>query len=101
MYPKLEAVAEAQRKENDQGEAGLRNEGRAGQMLVNYRGGAGRFPYVSAVDIMIKARTEAPTEQADFTHLQAKAKDQLSTLQGPQLDSTQGSVDDLLASLGM
>jgi Chemotaxis protein len=51
--------------------------------------------------LMIKARTEAPAEQADFTHLQAKAKDQLSTLQGPQLDSSQGSVDDLLASLGM
>ena len=25
---------------------------RAGQMLINYRGGSGRFPYVSAVDIM-------------------------------------------------
>jgi chemotaxis protein CheZ len=51
--------------------------------------------------LMIKARTEAPAGEADFSHLQAKAKDQLSTLQGPQLDSTQGSVDDLLASLGM
>ena len=34
MYPKLEAVAEAQRKENDQGEAGLRNEGRAGLQVT-------------------------------------------------------------------
>jgi len=51
--------------------------------------------------LMIKAHTEAPDKDADFSHLQAKAKDQLSTLQGPQLDSTQGSVDDLLASLGM
>jgi len=51
--------------------------------------------------LMIKAHTEAPNEKADFQHLQAKAKDQLSTLQGPQLDSTQGSVDDLLSSLGL
>jgi len=51
--------------------------------------------------LMIKAHAEAPNEKADFSHLQAKAKDQLSTLQGPQLDSTQGSVDDLLASLGL
>jgi len=34
MYPKIEAVAEAQRKENDQGEAGLRNEGRAGLQVT-------------------------------------------------------------------
>lgn len=51
--------------------------------------------------LMIKAHAEAPNEKADFSHLQAKAKTQLSTLQGPQLDSTQGSVDDLLASLGL
>jgi len=51
--------------------------------------------------LMIKAHVEAPNEDTDFNHLQAKAKDQLSTLQGPQLDSSQGSVDDLLASLGM
>ncbi|MHC1751805.1 protein phosphatase CheZ [Humidesulfovibrio sp.] len=51
--------------------------------------------------LMIKARAEAPGDSADFSNLQAKAKNQLSTLQGPQLDSTQGSVDDLLASLGM
>ncbi|SNR62718.1 chemotaxis protein CheZ [Humidesulfovibrio mexicanus] len=51
--------------------------------------------------LMIKARAEAPAEEADFNDLQAKAKTQLSTLQGPQLDSTQGSVDDLLASLGL
>jgi len=51
--------------------------------------------------LMIKARTESPAEQADFTQLQAKAKDQLSTLQGPQMDSSQGSVDDLLSSLGL
>lgn len=51
--------------------------------------------------LMIKAHSEAPNEKADFQHLQAKAKDQLSTLQGPQLDSTQGSVDDLLSSLGL
>lgn len=51
--------------------------------------------------LMIKAHSEAPNEQADFQHLQAKAKDKLSTLQGPQLDSTQGSVDDLLSSLGL
>ncbi len=51
--------------------------------------------------LMIKAHTEAPNEKADFQHLQAKAKDQLSTLQGPQLDSSQGSVDDLLSSLGL
>ena len=51
--------------------------------------------------LMIKAHAEAPNEKADFSHLQAKAKDQLSTLQGPQLDSSQGSVDDLLASLGL
>jgi len=35
MYPKFEAVAEAQRKENDQGEAGVRTEGRAG-LQVSY-----------------------------------------------------------------
>jgi chemotaxis protein CheZ len=51
--------------------------------------------------LMIKARSEAPDAEADFTKIQAKAKDKLSTLQGPQLDSTQGSVDDLLASLGL
>lgn len=33
MYPKLEAVAEAQRKENDQGESAVRTEGRAGFQL--------------------------------------------------------------------
>jgi len=51
--------------------------------------------------LMIKARSEAPNEEADFNHLQAKAKDKLTTLQGPQLDSSQGSVDDLLANLGL
>lgn len=51
--------------------------------------------------LMIKARSETPAAEADFGALQAKAKDQLSTLQGPQLDSSQGSVDDLLASLGL
>jgi chemotaxis protein CheZ len=51
--------------------------------------------------LMIKARTEAPDEEANFQDLQAKAKDQLTTLQGPQLDSTQGAVDDLLANLGL
>jgi adhesin transport system outer membrane protein len=35
MYPKFEAVAEAQRKENDQGEPGVRTEGRAG-LQVSY-----------------------------------------------------------------
>ncbi len=35
MYPKFEAVAEAMRKENDQGEAGVRTEGRAG-LQVSY-----------------------------------------------------------------
>lgn len=35
MYPKLEAVAEATRKENDQGDAGRRTEGRAG-LQVSY-----------------------------------------------------------------
>jgi len=34
MYPKLEAVAEAQRKENDQGEIGIRTEGRAGLQVT-------------------------------------------------------------------
>jgi adhesin transport system outer membrane protein len=33
-YPKLEAVVEGQRKENDQGEAGLRTEGRAGLQVT-------------------------------------------------------------------
>ncbi|MBU1040173.1 MAG: protein phosphatase CheZ [Proteobacteria bacterium] len=51
--------------------------------------------------LMIKARAEAPDSKADFTHLQAQAKTKLSELQGPQLDSTQGSVDDLLASMGL
>lgn len=35
MYPKLEAVAEATRKENDQGDAGIRSEQRAG-LQVSY-----------------------------------------------------------------
>jgi outer membrane protein, adhesin transport system len=35
MFPKIEAVAEASRKENDQGDAGLRTEGRAG-LQVSY-----------------------------------------------------------------
>lgn len=35
MYPKFEAVAEAQRKENDQGEKSVRTEGRAG-LQVSY-----------------------------------------------------------------
>lgn len=35
MYPKFEAVAEAQRKENDQGERSVRTEGRAG-LQVSY-----------------------------------------------------------------
>lgn len=35
MYPKFEAVAEAQRKENDQGERAVRTEGRAG-LQVSY-----------------------------------------------------------------
>jgi len=51
--------------------------------------------------LMIKARAEAPDSKADFSHLQAQAKNKLSELQGPQLDSTQGSVDDLLASMGL
>ena len=51
--------------------------------------------------LMIKARTESPSDAADFNHLQAQAKSKLSTLQGPQMDSTQGSVDDLLANLGL
>jgi chemotaxis protein CheZ len=51
--------------------------------------------------LMIKARAEAPDSKADFNHLQAQAKTRLSELQGPQLDSTQGSVDDLLASMGL
>jgi chemotaxis protein CheZ len=51
--------------------------------------------------LMIKEHTESPGETADFNNLQARAKDKLSTLQGPQQDSSQGSVDDLLASLGM
>lgn len=51
--------------------------------------------------LMIKARSEAPDSKADFSHLQAQAKTKLSELQGPQLDSTQGSVDDLLASMGL
>lgn len=51
--------------------------------------------------LMIKARSEAPEEESDFQHLQAKARDKLTELKGPQLDSTQGSVDDLLSSLGL
>lgn len=51
--------------------------------------------------LMIKAHSEAPNEKADFQDLQAKAKTQLSELKGPQLDSAQGSVDDLLSSLGL
>lgn len=51
--------------------------------------------------LMIKARSEAPEEEADFQHLQAKAKNQLSTLKGPQLETSQNSVDDLLANLGL
>lgn len=51
--------------------------------------------------LMIKARSEAPDSSADFQHLQAKAKDKLTELKGPQLDSSQGSVDDLLSSLGL
>ncbi len=50
---------------------------------------------------MIKARSEAPDAGADFQHLHAKAKDKLTELKGPQLDSNQGSVDDLLSSLGL
>lgn len=34
MYPKFEAVAEAARKENDQGESGVRTEGRAGLQVT-------------------------------------------------------------------
>lgn len=51
--------------------------------------------------LMIKARSESPDQDADFQHLQAKAKDKLTELKGPQLDSSQGSVDDLLSSLGL
>ncbi len=51
--------------------------------------------------LMIKARSEAPEEQADYQHVQAKAKSQLSTLKGPQLETNQDSVDDLLANLGL
>jgi len=51
--------------------------------------------------LMIKAHTEAPDTKADFSRLQAQAKNKLSELQGPQLDSSQGSVDDLLASMGL
>jgi chemotaxis protein CheZ len=50
--------------------------------------------------LMIKARSESP-EDADFQHIQAKAKDKLTELKGPQMDTDQGSVDDLLASLGL
>ncbi|MBA4356840.1 MAG: hypothetical protein C0405_03855 [Desulfovibrio sp.] len=52
-------------------------------------------------ELMIKARSESPGAKADFSHLQAQAKSKLTALQGPQLDSSQGSVDDLLASMGM
>jgi len=51
--------------------------------------------------LMIKAHTEAPDTKADFSRLQAQAKNKLSELQGPQLDRGQGSVDDLLASMGL
>jgi chemotaxis protein CheZ len=51
--------------------------------------------------LMIKARSESPDQSADFQHLQAKAKDKLTELKGPQLDTNQGSVDDLLSSLGL
>jgi chemotaxis protein CheZ len=51
--------------------------------------------------LMIKARAEAPDAKTDFSHLQAQAKSKLSELQGPQLDSSQGSVDDLLSSMGL
>ncbi len=51
--------------------------------------------------LMLKARDTAPADQADFQHLQAKAKTQLSELKGPQMGSSQDNVDDLLASLGM
>lgn len=51
--------------------------------------------------LMIKARSEAPPEEADFQHLQAKARDQLSELKGPQQETNQNSVDDLLANLGL
>jgi chemotaxis protein CheZ len=52
-------------------------------------------------ELMIKAHSESPDSKTDFSHLQAQAKSKLSELQGPQLDSNQGSVDDLLASMGM
>lgn len=51
--------------------------------------------------LMIKAHAEHPGDKADFQHLQAQAKSKLSELHGPQLDSSQGSVDDLLASMGL
>lgn len=56
--------------------------------------------YVTS-ELMIKAHAESPGGKTDFSHLQAQAKNQLSELQGPQLDSSQGSVDDLLASMGL
>jgi chemotaxis protein CheZ len=51
--------------------------------------------------LMIKARAEAPQEESDFQDLQAKARTKLSELKGPQMETNQDSVDDLLSSLGM
>lgn len=49
--------------------------------------------------LMIKAREEEP--EKDINGLREEVQTKASTLQGPQEESDQGSVDDLLASLGM
>jgi chemotaxis protein CheZ len=49
--------------------------------------------------LMIKAREEAP--QKDIKGLREEGQSKASDLQGPTEESSQGDVDDLLASLGM
>lgn len=47
----------------------------------------------------LKAHEEAP--EKDIALIEAEADRKVSELKGPQMDSSQASVDDLLASLGM
>ena len=49
--------------------------------------------------LQIRAQAEAPDR--DIEDLKAEAKQKVSELKGPQMDTQQGTVDDLLAQLGL
>jgi len=57
------------------------------------------FDLYLSTGIQLKAREQAPNKP--IAELRAEATQKVSELKGPQIDSKQGDVDDLLAQLGL